>query len=74
MPSAKRLLQHYRPTNGRALLAAVILRGSTINPTMDAMINLEDRAVRVRQITEGNHGRDGDVLGVDPVQNQQRIA
>ena len=52
----------------------MILRGSTINPTMDAMINLEDRAERVRQITEGNHGRvigrDGDVLGVDPVQNQ----
>jgi predicted RNA-binding protein Jag len=44
----------------------VILQGSTINPTMEAMINLEARAERVRQITEGNQsrviGRDGDVL------------
>jgi hypothetical protein len=39
------------------LLAFVILHGSTINPAMEAMINFEDRAERVRQITEGNHGR-----------------
>jgi predicted RNA-binding protein Jag len=44
----------------------VILQGSTINPTMEAMINLEARAERVSQITEGNQsrviGRNGDVL------------